>query len=68
MTILEYRVLPVQVPVHGLKESGLLSEPKGYELFKRAGIKLVSMGIYKSEILAKNAGIAHAAPDKAKFV
>ena len=65
---LQYRILPVQVPVHGLKDSGLLSEPKGYELFKRDGIKLVSMGIYTSEILAKNAATAHAAPDKARFV
>jgi hypothetical protein len=68
MTTLDYRILPVQVPVHGLKESGLLTEPKGYELFRREGIKLVSMGIYPSEIAAKNAGTAHADPDRARFV
>ncbi len=65
---LDYRILPVQVPVHGLKESGLLSDPKGYELFKRDGIRLVSMGIYPSEIAAKNAADKHADPDTARFV
>ena len=65
---LDYRILPVQVPVHGLKESGLLCDPKGYELFKRDGIRLVSMGIYPSEIVAKNAAIKHADPDTARFV
>ncbi len=49
----EYRILLVQVPVHGLKEDGLLCEPKGYELFKRDGIKLVSVGIFPSEDAAK---------------
>lgn len=65
---LEYRIQPIQVPVHGLKEEGLLSEPKGYELYKRDGIKLVSMGIYHSEEAAKKAATNHAAPDRAIFV
>ena len=66
--VLEYRILPVQTPVHGLKEDGFLSEPQGYELFKRDGIRLVSMGIYDSEDAAKKVAIRHAAPDKARFV
>jgi len=66
--ILEYRILPVQVPVHGLKEEGLLCEPKGYELFKRDGIKLVSVGIFVSEDAAKKVAIRHATPDTARFV
>jgi hypothetical protein len=65
---LEYRILPVQVPVHGLKDEGFLTEPKGYELFRRDGIKLVSMGIYSSEDDAKKVGVQHAKPDTAKFV
>ena len=60
--------MPVQVPVHGLKEEGLLCEPKGYELFKRDGIKLVSVGIFPSEDAAKKVAIRHAAPDTARFV
>ena len=66
--ILEYRILPVQVPVHGLKDEGLLTEPQGYELFKRNGIKLVSMGIFPSEDAAKKVGVRHAEPDTARFV
>ncbi len=65
---LEYRIQPIQVPVHGLKDDGLLSEPKGYELYRREGIRLVSMGIYPSEQAAKKAAISHAAPDSARFV
>lgn len=65
---LEYRIQPVQVPVHGLKEKGLLCEPQGYELFKRDGIRLVSMGIYPSEDAAKKVAIRHADPDSARFV
>jgi hypothetical protein len=68
MTTLDYRIQPVQIPVHGLKESGLLTEPKGYELFRRDGIKLVSMGIFPSEIAAKNSAVRHADPDRARFV
>ena len=64
----EYRILPVQVPVHGLKEEGLLCEPQGYELFKRDGIKLVSVGIFESEEAAKKVATRHAAPDSARFV
>jgi hypothetical protein len=66
--ILEYRILPVQVPVHGLKDPGLLCEPQGYELYKRDGIKLVSMGIYPSEDAAKKVAVRHAKPDTARFV
>jgi hypothetical protein len=66
--ILEYRILPVQVPVHGLKDDGLLTEPQGYELFKRDGIRLVSMGIYNSEDDAKEVARRHAKPDQARFV
>ena len=66
--IREYRILPVQVPVHGLKDEGLLSEPQGYELFKRDGIRLQSMGIYDSEDAAKKVAVRHAAPDKVRFV
>ena len=65
---LEYRILPVQVPVNGLKEDGLLGDPQGYELFKRDGIRLVSMGIFPSEDEAKKVAVRHADPDKAKFV
>ena len=65
---LEYRILPVQVPVHGLKDEGFLTEPKGYELFRRDGIKLISMGIFRNEGLAKKAAVHHAEPDKARFV
>ena len=64
----EYRILPVQVPVHGLKEEGFLSEPQGYELLRRDGIRLVSMGIYQSEDAAKDAARRHAGEDTAKFV
>ena len=60
--------MPVQVPVHGLKEEGLLSEPKGYELFKRDGIKLVSVGIFPSEEAAKKVARRHAGSDTARFV
>ena len=66
--VLEYRILPVQVPVHGLKEDGLLCDPKGYELFKRDGIKLVSVGIFPSEDAAKTVAVRHAKPDTARFV
>ena len=66
--VLEYRILPVQTPVHGLKEDGLLCEPRGYELFKRDGIRLVSMGIYPSEDAAKKVAVRHADPDSARFV
>ncbi len=66
--VLEYRILPVQVPVHGLKDEGLLTEPQGYELFKRDGIRLVSMGIFPSEDAAQKVAIRHAGPDKARFV
>jgi hypothetical protein len=65
---LEYRIQPVQVPVHGLKEKGLLCEPQGYELYKREGIRLVSMGIFSSEDAAKKAATKHAAPDSPRFV
>ena len=65
--ILEYRILPVQVPVHGLKDDGFLTD-HGYELFKRDGIKLVSMGIYPSEDAAKKVAVRHADPEKARFV
>lgn len=64
----EYRISPVQVPVHGLKDEGFLSEPHGYELFRREGIRLVSMGIYPSEADAKKAAQRHAGEDTAKFV
>ncbi len=66
--VLDYRILPVQAPVHGLEDDGLLCEPQGYELFKRDGIRLVSMGIYDNEDAAKKVAIRHAAPDKARFV
>jgi hypothetical protein len=66
--VLEYRILPVQVPVHGLKDEGLLTEPQGYELFKRDGIRLVSMGIFPSEDAAQKVARRHADPDKARFV
>ena len=65
---LEYRIQPVQVPVHGLKDKGFLCEPQGYELFKRKGIRLVSMGIYPSEAAAIVVATKHAAPDSARFV
>jgi hypothetical protein len=64
----EYRIAPVQAPVHGLKDDGLLCEPQGYELYKRDGIRLVSMGIYPSEDAAKKVAIKHADPDRARFV
>ena len=66
--LLDYRILPVQVPVHGLKDEGLLTEPQGYELFKRDGIRLVSMGIFPSEEAAKVVARRHAGSDKARFV
>ncbi len=64
----EYRILPVQAPVHGLKDDGLLTEPQGYELFRREGIRLVSMGIFDTGDAAKAAAAKHAEPDKPKFV
>lgn len=64
----EYRILPVQVPLHGLKDTELLSEPQGYELYRREGIRLVSMGIFDSEDRAKEVAIRHAGKDGARFV
>lgn len=63
-----YRILPVQVPVHGLKDEGLLSEPHGYELFRQEDIRLVSMGIYPSEEAAKTVARDHAGEDTPRFV
>jgi hypothetical protein len=64
----EYRIQPVQVPVHGLKDEGFLSEPQGYELLRRDGIRLISMGIYPSEEAAKVVARRHAGKDTARFV
>jgi len=66
--MLEYRIQPVQTLAHGLKEDGLLSEPQGYELFRREGIRLISMGIHPDEKAAKKAAARHAHPDTARFV
>ena len=66
--IREYRIQPVQHPVHGLKDEGFLSEPLGYELYRREGIRLQSMGIYPTEDAAKKVAVRHAKPDKVRFV
>ena len=64
----EYRILPVRYPLHGLKCTELLSPIKGYELFRRDKIKLVSMGLFDSEDDAKAAAKKHATPHDIKFV
>ena len=63
----EYRILPAQSIAHGLLEDGLIKN-LGYELFKREGIRLVSMGIYPSEEEAKKIAKKHASPGTPKFV
>lgn len=67
-TMINYRVLPVQVPVHGLLEHGVLSEPKGFELLKQNGIRLVSLGMFPTEEAAKAVARKNALPDEANFV
>lgn len=68
---MEYRILPVQVQPHGLKErdaKDVLGAPLGFELYRRSGIKLVSMGIYPTEDEAKSAAQRHAGDEEAIFV
>ncbi len=67
----EYRISPVQLPVHGLKDRDapdVLSDPQGFELFVRDDIKLKSLGIYDSEKAAKDAARRHAKDATAIFV
>lgn len=65
---MEYRIEAVQIPGHGLKNEPVLSDPLGYELFKRDGIRLVSMGIYATEDAAKQAAVARSGEEPVKFV
>jgi hypothetical protein len=68
---MEYRILPVQVQPHGLKErdaSDVLNAPVGQELFRREGIKLISMGIYADEEEAKAVAAQHSGDEAPIFV
>jgi hypothetical protein len=66
----EYRIQPIQVPVHGLRQKALdiLDAPMGFELFRREGIRLVSMGIFNTEEAAKDRAKSHAGSDTVIFV
>lgn len=65
---MEYRIEPVKVSGHGLKDDFVLSPPLGYELFYRDGIRLRSMGIYSSKEAAKQAAKSHAGDNSVAFV
>jgi len=65
---MEYRILPVQVQGHGLKDEKFLSDPHGFELFRRDGIRLVSMGIFPSEEDAKKSARAYSGNEQAIFI
>jgi hypothetical protein len=67
----EYRIQPVRALVHGLKDPyapDILEAPEGIELYRREGIRLVSLGIYPDEDAAKAAAKKHAAGERIKFV
>ncbi len=68
---MEFRIDPVQVQPHGLKERDardVLNPPMGFELYRRDDIKLVSMGIYDSEAEAQEAARDFAGDEEAIFL